>query len=56
MTPFLDIATAPRERLIESIMGRSSGVRPTAKATAKRRDFNTLRVDEKKESIYDKDK
>ncbi len=35
MTPFLDIAMAPLERLMVMIMGRSSGVNPTANATAK---------------------
>src|SRR5665647_709359 len=34
MTPFLDMAIAPLERLIVIIMGKSSGVSPTANATA----------------------
>ncbi len=41
MTPFLDIESAPFERLTERIIGKSSGVKPTARATAKRSDCNT---------------
>ena len=41
ITPFLDIAMAPRDRLIVIIMGNNSGVNPTAKATAKSRASTT---------------
>ena len=44
MTPFLDIAMAPRERLMVIIMGKSSGVNPTANATAKSKACTTPSV------------
>ena len=41
MTPFLDIAIAPFERFTETMRGSSSGVIPTANATAKSSDCKT---------------
>ena len=38
MTPRLDITSEPRERLSAIIIGKSSGVSPTARAIAKRND------------------
>ena len=38
MTFLADMRRAPRARVTETTMGRSSGVRPTARATAKRKD------------------
>ena len=38
ITLWAAMRSAPRDRVTETTMGRSSGVRPTAKATAKRND------------------
>ena len=43
MTFFSAMRTAPLERVTETIMGRSSGVRPTASATEKRKDSRKSR-------------
>ncbi len=44
MTPLRDIARAPLERVMETIIGKSSGVSPTARATEKRSDSSTPRL------------
>ena len=44
MTPFLDMEAAPRARLIDRIIGNNSGVSPTARATANRRDSRIPRL------------
>ncbi len=41
ITSLWDMFTAPFERFTVRIIGRSSGVSPTAKATANRRDSRT---------------
>ncbi len=41
ITPFFDIAMAPRDKFMVIIMGSNSGVNPTAKATAKSNAVNT---------------
>ena len=45
MTFFPAMRTAPRDSVTETIIGRSSGVSPTASATAKRKDSRGARRD-----------
>ena len=43
ITFFFDIATAPRDSVTAVIIGKNSGVSPTASATAKSKDCNGSR-------------
>ena len=44
ITPFFDMAAAPRARFIERIIGRRPGVRPTARATENSSDSRMSRL------------